>query len=79
MAVITKIVLSIKPGKMDEAHKLIDSQSRLASTIDGMIGFTVAATGDTELTVIDVYKSKQAAESAYFAAQDAMLKWHRLC
>lgn len=64
MAAISKTVVSIQPGKMDEAYKFLDSQSHLASSIDGMIGFAVANTGDNELTIIGVYESTSAAESA---------------
>ena len=55
MAGISMTVASIQPGKMEEAYKFVDTQSNLASTIDGMTGFAVAATGDNELTVIGVY------------------------
>ena len=64
MAGISMTVASIQPGKMEEAYKFVDTQSNLASTIDGMTGFAVAATGDNELTVIGVYETTAAAEAA---------------
>ena len=64
MAGISKTVVGIQAGKMDQAYKFIDSQSHLASEIDGMIGFAVAATGENELTVIGIYESSKAAEAA---------------
>ena len=70
MAGISKTVVSIQPGKMDDVNKYIDSQSGLVSTIDGMIGFGVAATGENELTIIGVYESTKAAEAASPVVQE---------
>ena len=66
MAGISMTVASIQPGKLEEAYKFVDtqSQSHLVSTIEGMTGFAVAATGDNELTVIGVYESTAAAKAA---------------
>ena len=54
MAAISRTILSIKEGEMGEAYKLVDAQSHLASEIEGMIGFLVAQTGDSELTIMGV-------------------------
>ena len=64
MAAISRTILSIKEGEMGEAYKLVDAQSHLASEIEGMIGFLVAQTGDSELTIMGVYESTKAAEAA---------------
>tara|TARA_B100000029_G_scaffold485582_1_gene539060 strand:+ start:161 stop:445 length:285 start_codon:yes stop_codon:yes gene_type:complete len=72
MAAISRTVLSIKEGEMDEAYKLVDAQSHLASEIEGMIGFLVAQTGDSELTIMGVYESTKAAEAATPIVMQAM-------
>ena len=64
MSGISKTVISIKPGKMDEVYKLIDSQAHYVTELDGIIGFAVAETGNNEITIIGIYKSAQAAEAA---------------
>jgi len=69
MAGISKTVVSIKPGKMEEIYKLIDSQSHYATELDGLIGFLVPETGDHEITIIGVYDKTASAEAASGAVQ----------
>ena len=59
MAGISKTVVSIQAGKMEEITKYIDSQAGLVTEVDGMIGFSVAVTGEDEITIIGIYESSQ--------------------
>ncbi|MBM39945.1 MAG: hypothetical protein CL765_06445 [Chloroflexi bacterium] len=64
MAGISKTVVSLHPGKLEEVSKFIDSRSNLVTEIDGMIGLAVAVTGEDEITIIGVYESSKAAQAA---------------
>ena len=64
MAGISTTVVNLKPGKMEEVTKFIDSQSSLVTELEGIIGFGVAVTGEDELTIIGVYQSIQNARDA---------------
>ena len=64
MAGISKTVVNLKPGKMEEVTKFIDSQSGLVTGLEGNIGFAVAITGEDELTIIGIYQSSQNARDA---------------
>ena len=64
MAGISTTVVNLKPGKMEEVTKFIDSQSSLVTELEGIIGFGVAVTGEDELTIIGVYQSSQNARDA---------------
>ena len=64
MAGISKTVVNLQPGKMEEVTKFIDSQAGLVTELDGMIGFAVAVTGADELTIIGLYESSQNARDA---------------
>ena len=64
MAGISKTVVSLHPGKLEEVSKFIDSRSNLVTEIDGMIGLAVAVTGEDEITIIGVYESSKAAQVA---------------
>ena len=64
MAGISKTVVSIKHGKMEEIHKLIYSQSHYVTELEGMIGFLVAETGNDEITIMGVYEDAESAEAA---------------
>lgn len=64
MAGISKSVVSLHPGKMEEVTKFIDSRSDLVTEIDGMIGLAVAVTGEDEITIIGIYESSKAAQAA---------------
>ena len=70
MAGISKTVVSIKPGKIAEANKYVDSQAHLVTELDGIIGFAVAKTGDNELPIIGVYESTEAATAASPVVQE---------
>ena len=69
MAGISKTVVSVQPGKMEEITKYIDSQAGLVTELDGMVGFAVAVTGEDEITIIGVYDSSQNARDASDAVQ----------
>ena len=64
MAGISKTVVSLHPGKLEEVSKFIDSRSNLVTEIDGMIGLAVAVTGEDEITIIGVYESSKAVQAA---------------
>ena len=64
MAGISKTVVNLHPGKIEEVSKFIDSRSNLVTEIDGMIGLAVAVTGEDEITIIGVYESSKAAQAA---------------
>ena len=64
MAGISKTVVSLQPGKMEEVTKFIDEQSGLVTQLAGIIGFAVAVTGEDELTIIGLYESSQNARDA---------------
>ena len=61
---ISKTVVSLQPGKMEEVTKFLDAQSGLVTELDGMIGFAVAVTGEDEITIIGLYESSQNARDA---------------
>ena len=69
MAGISKTVISLQPGKMEEVTKFIDAQSGSVTTLDGMIGFAVAVSGENEITIIGLYQSSQNARDASDAVQ----------
>ena len=52
---ISKTVVSLQPGKMEEVTKFLDAQSGLVTELDGMIGYAVAVTGEDEITIIGLY------------------------
>ena len=64
MAGISKTVITLQPGKMEEVTKLIDSRAGLVTELEGIIGFAVAVTGEDEITIIGVYESSQNARDA---------------
>ena len=63
MAAISRTVINIREGKMEEAYKLLDSKTQMISEIDGLIGFLIAQTGENELTGMGVYENTKAAEA----------------
>ena len=64
MAAISKTVLKVKPGKVQEVVKQLNSASDRASGIEGLNGFGFAVTGNDEITAFGVYDSVAASESA---------------
>ena len=69
---ISKTVISLQPGKMDEVTKLIDSTSSQVLALEGVIGFAVAVTGEDEITVIGVYQSSQNMNDANESIREIM-------
>jgi len=61
---ISKTVVNLQPGKMEEVTKFLDEQAGLVNELDGIIGFAVAVTGEDEITIIGLYKSSQNARDA---------------
>ena len=70
MAGISKTVVSLQPGKMEEVTKFLDEQSGVVTELGGMIGFAVAVTGEDEITIIGLYESSQNARDASDAVQE---------
>tara|TARA_Y100001936_G_C15853593_1_gene548605 strand:- start:211 stop:498 length:288 start_codon:yes stop_codon:yes gene_type:complete len=64
MSGISKTVVSLQPGKMEEVTKFIDTQAHLVTELEGIIGFAVAVTGTDEVTIIGVYENTKSAEAA---------------
>ena len=54
MAAISRTVMTIKKGKMEESYKIFDSKSQMLSGIDGLMGFLIVQTGDNELIAMGV-------------------------
>ena len=79
MAGISTTVVNLKPGKMEEVTKFIDSQSNLVTELEGIIGFGVAVTGEDELTIIGVYQSSQNARDASDTVQKVFSEIGRFC
>ena len=61
---ISKTVVNLQPGKMEEVTKFLDEQAGLVNELDGIIGFAVAVTGEDEITIIGLYESSQNAREA---------------
>ena len=61
---ISKTVVNLQPGKMEEVTKFLDEQAGLVNELDGIIGFAVAVTGVDEITIIGLYESSQNARDA---------------
>ena len=61
---ISKTVVNLQPGKMEEVTKFLDEQAGLVNELDGIIGFAVAVTGEDEITIIGIYESSKNAEAA---------------
>jgi len=64
MAGISRTVISLQPGKMEEVTKYIDAQSESVTELNGIVGFAVAITGEDEITIIGIYESSQNARDA---------------
>ena len=72
MAGISKTVISLQPGKMEEVTKFIDSASSQVLALEGVIGAAVAVTGEDEITVIGVYQSSQNMNDANESIREIM-------
>ena len=72
MAGISKTVISLQPGKMEEVTKYIDAASSQVLALEGVIGAAVAVTGEDEITVIGVYQSSQNMNDANESIREIM-------
>ena len=70
MAGISKTVINIQPGQMQIAQDYITSLSDRVASIDGIISYGFAITGENELTVVGVYGTKGEAEAATSVVQE---------
>lgn len=64
MAGISRTVVNLQPGKMEEVTKFIDENAGLVTSLEGNIGLGIAVTGEDEITIIGVYESSQNARDA---------------
>ena len=67
---ISKTVVSLQPGKMEDVTKFLAAQSGVVTELAGMIGFAVAVTGEDEITIIGLYESSQNARDASDKVQE---------
>ena len=72
MAGISRTVVSLQPGKMEEVTKFIDENAGLVTALEGNIGLGIAVTGEDEITVIGIYQSSQNARDASETVQTVM-------
>jgi quinol monooxygenase YgiN len=61
---ISKTVVSLKPGKMEDVTKFLDEKAGEINQLAGGLGFAVAVTGEDELTIIGLYEASQNARDA---------------
>ena len=64
MAGISRTVVSLQPGKMEEVTKFIDENAGLVTALEGNIGLGIAVIGEDEITIISGYESSQNARDA---------------
>lgn len=62
MVAASKRIVTIQTGKTEEVLKLLSFQQNSTSSIDEMIGFAAAQTGDSEHTLTGIYEDMQSAE-----------------
>ena len=72
MAAISRTVMTIKKGKMEESYKIFDSKSQMLSGIDGLMGFLIVQTGDNELTGMGVQENTHTSEAVTPLFMDVM-------
>jgi quinol monooxygenase YgiN len=61
---ISKTVVSLQSGKMEDVTKFLDEKAGVVNQLPGVIGFAVAVTGEDEITIIGLYESSQNARDA---------------
>ena len=61
---ISKTVVSLKPGKMEDVTKFLDEKAGEINQLAGGLGFAVAVTGEDEITIIGLYEASQNARDA---------------
>ena len=61
---ISKTVISLKPGKMEDVTKFLDQKAGEINQLAGGLGFAVAVTGEDEITIIGLYEASQNARDA---------------
>ena len=61
---ISKTVVSLKPGTMEDVTKFLDEKAGEINQLPGGLGFAVAVTGEDEITIIAIYESSQKARDA---------------
>jgi len=61
---ISKTVISLKPGKMEDVTKFLDEKAGEINQLAGGLGFAVAVTGEDEITIIGLYEASQNARDA---------------
>ena len=61
---ISKTVVSLKPGTMEDVTKFLDEKAGEINQLPGGLGFAVAVTGEDEITIIGLYEASQNARDA---------------
>jgi len=61
---ISKTVISLKPGKMEDVTKFLDEKAGEINQTPGGLGFAVAVTGEDEITLIGLFEASQNARDA---------------
>ena len=61
---ISKTVVGLKPGKMEDVSKFLDEKAGEINQLAGGLGFAVAVTGEDEITIIGLYEASQNARDA---------------
>ena len=61
---ISKTVISLKPGKMEDVTKFLDEKAGEINQTRGELGFAVAVTGEDEITLIGLFEASQNARDA---------------
>ena len=61
---ISKTVVSLKPGSMENVTKFLDEKAGEINQLTGCLGFAVAVTAEDELTIIGLYEASQNARDA---------------
>ena len=54
---ISKTVVSLQPGKMEDVTKFLDEKAGEIDQLAGGLGFAVAVTGEDEITIIGLYEA----------------------
>ena len=61
---ISKTVVSLKPGTMEDVTKFLDEKAGEINQTPGGLGFAVAVTGEDDITIIGLYEANQNARDA---------------
>ena len=72
---ISKTVISLKPGTMEDVTKFLDEKAGEINQTPGGLGFAVAVTGEDEITLIGLFEASQNARDQVNTSRQYSLKW----